>query len=111
MLVLSAPETEAFPAVRFYVDAYDPRGQFIEKLTAGDIRVYENEQEIKPDALSQVPNGLQVILAINTSPAMANASAGSTDYQRLQETLVDGRARSPAKRSMISASPLRPAFS
>jgi hypothetical protein len=87
-LVLGAPNIEEFPTVRFTMDAYTPEGRFWDELTGESLQIRENGQPVQPETVEITPNGLQVILALNTSPWMAGQNGGATAYQHLQTALL-----------------------
>ncbi len=89
VLILSTPEVSAFPTIRFQLDAYDSRGSFLDNLSASNVQVIEDGQALQPQAVEKIRNGMQTILVLNTSPAMGTENGGISEYQRIQEHLVE----------------------
>lgn len=95
-LIISAPDTRFFPTINFQMDAYDGQGHFLDNLKGEDIEIVENGQALKPAGLETVQNGLQVIVALNTSPWMATPNKGVTGYEVIQKAVSDWAATQPA---------------
>lgn len=89
VLRISTPETSHFPTVQFRLDAYDAQGSFMDSLQPKDIQILEDGQSIQPQAVERIHNGLQVIIALNTSPAMAKKYGESTGFQLIQKALAE----------------------
>lgn len=89
MLRISTPETSHFPTIQFRLDAVDAQGKFIDSLQPKDIQILEDGQPVTPKSVEKVRNGLQIILILNISPAMAKKVGDSTGYQVIQNALVD----------------------
>ena len=98
-LIVSAPETGFFPTIRFRVDAYDSRGNFINSLQAEDVQIIEDGQALKPQSVEEIQNGLQVIMVLNVSPVMARQFNGVSGYQLIQKALIDWARSQPANKS------------
>lgn len=94
-LTISAPDTHSFPSITIQMDAYDTQGDFLSDFTSENLRVIENEQALKPDSIEIVEHGLQVIIALNTSPSMAMQSQGTSAYQQIQQALADWAGQRP----------------
>jgi hypothetical protein len=88
-LILSAPEMDMFPIIRFQLDAYDSQGAFLDQLSNKNLQVIEDGQTIQPQAVEKITNGLQTIVVLNTSPVMGNNNGGITEYQRIQQHLIE----------------------
>ncbi len=89
VLRISTPETGYFPTVQFRLDAYDAQGSFIDSLQPKDIQILEDGQSIQPQTVEKIRNGLQVIIAMNTSPAMAKKYGEATGFQLIQKALAE----------------------
>ena len=88
-LDISAPQLEAFPVVQFHLNAYDGQGRFIDSLEKNNLEIVENEQVLQPGQIERIATGLQIIIALNTSPALNNTTGGVSEFQRLQQALQD----------------------
>lgn len=89
MLHISAPKVDSFPAIHFGLDAYDAQGNFLDNLIPTDVQIVEDGQTLSAQSVEKVQAGLQTIIVLNTSPAMANPSGGMVPYKTLQKALVD----------------------
>ncbi len=89
MLTLGTPDASSFPEISFTLDASDAQGNFVDTLSPDNLQVIEDGQQITPSAVEKVQNGLQVILAVNTSSTMATPVNGIPGYQKVQNKLLD----------------------
>lgn len=89
MLVIGAPDTSAFPLVRFQMDAYDEQGEFLADLKFSEVQILENGKVLRPEQVDSINTGLQVTIALNTAPDMGVEKDGTTEYQRVQTALID----------------------
>jgi hypothetical protein len=87
--IIGSPEVDQFPAVRFYMDVMDTDGNFVTNLQPADIQVMENGTPLAPQSVEMVENGLQLIIAINPSPALAVQTNGISEYQRQIQALME----------------------
>jgi hypothetical protein len=90
------PETDQFPSIRFYLEAYDAANAAIPDLTAGEVTVLENGTVLPVDKLERIEPGVQVIVAANNAPSLANYVGGTTFFDRIRLVLRDWAARQPA---------------
>jgi hypothetical protein len=81
--------------MRLYMDAYDAQGSFLSNLTKTDLQILENGETPEPVSLNLIQNGVQVIIALNTSPSMATQTAGVSGFQAIQNTLIDWASQQP----------------
>ena len=88
-LRISAPEVDSFPAIHFRLDAYDAQGNFLDSLKPTDVQIVEDGKTLPAQSVEKVEAGLQTIIVLNTSPAMANPSGGMVPYKTLQKALAD----------------------
>lgn len=95
-LILEPVDASAFPSMRLSLDAYDAQGNFLNDLQATDIQIREDGQSLRPQGFLKTTNGLQIILVLNTSPALANQREGISAYQRIQNTLLEWAKAQPA---------------
>jgi len=84
---ISAPNTTRFPEIVFYLDAYDSAGGFIPDLTAEELTVLENDEPRPVTDIQLVEPGVQIIVAFNAAPFMANRIVGETIFEKLQMRL------------------------
>lgn len=96
-LFISAPVLDSFPTIQFRMDAYDAQGIFVKGLAASDLQILEDGQPLKAQSVTQIQTGLQTILVLNTSQAMANQSSGISTYKALQKALADWAQGLPAQ--------------
>lgn len=95
-LYIGAPDIRSFPSIAFSVDAYDARGDFLDGLSVEDIEILEDGKAIVPSSVDTVQNGLQVIIAINTSPSMSTIKDNLSGYQHIQIALQAWIEKQPA---------------
>ena len=88
-LSISAPVVDSFPEIRLRLNAYDAQGNFIDGLTADDLQIIEDGQVQTVQSVKKIQAGLQTILVLNTSPAMAKQTNGVSTYKSLQKTLAE----------------------
>ena len=94
MVQISQPETDKFPTVTFYMDAYDGQGSYINDLKANEVQVIENDTSRRPDNLSLQRPGVQFTVAMNLSPAFAALANNSNpdnpaNFQSIQKRLIE----------------------
>lgn len=95
-LLLSSPDTSQFPQVQFFLEAYDEANRTVADLTAAEVEVLENGRSLPLDTLEQVEPGIQVIVAANNAPSLANFVGGDTYFDRMRLVLRAWAARQPA---------------
>jgi len=90
--------TENFPKISFFLEAYNENGQALSNLSEADISIIENEQEPIPiDLLLRNEPGYQFILAYNLSPALAtNITGGGSRYQVITDHIIQWLDSRPA---------------
>ncbi|MDR3573344.1 MAG: FHA domain-containing protein [Anaerolineaceae bacterium] len=88
---IGSPDITKFPAISFYLDAYDGQGGYINDLKANEIQVVENGIPRRADSLILQHPGVQFTVAINFSPSQVNNTSATspTFIQLLQKKLVD----------------------
>lgn len=97
VLYISAPDVDSFPEIHLRLDAYDAQGNFMDGLAAVDLQIVEDGQTQAAQSVEKVHTGLQTILVLNTSPAMANQNSGITTYKTIQKSLIDWAQALPAQ--------------
>jgi hypothetical protein len=91
LVQISSPDTEQFPTVKFYMDAYDGQGNYINNLNANEVQVIENGIARRPDEVSLQHPGVQFTVAVNLGTALVNNTNinSSSNIQSIQKKLVD----------------------
>lgn len=84
---ISAPNTSRFPEITFYLEAYDSAGGFIPDLTPEELTVLENASPRPVTGIQLVEPGMQIIIAYNGAPLMANRIGTVTIFEKLQARL------------------------
>jgi hypothetical protein len=92
---IGPPQTQAFPRVQFYLEAFDNDGNVIRDLTPANVQITENGQMLAPTQVESIQNGLQVIVAINTSTWQLQQKDGASEYLRMREALAGWAAAIP----------------
>jgi hypothetical protein len=97
VVIFSSPEIDQFPAVRFHLDVMDAEGNFVSNLQPADIQVIENGTPLTPQSVEMVENGLQLIIAINPSPALSVQANGISEYMRQIQAIREWASVQPAQ--------------
>ena len=95
-LLVEAPVADRFPVISFGLDAYDANGDLIENISRENLEIIEDGKIIQPQLVKPVSNGLQIVVALNTSPAMGVQNNGVSEYQRIGQALQDWASGRPA---------------
>ena len=97
-IVLFQPDSGKFPAITAVLDVFDEQGEFVTGLTASELSVLENGQNIgMPSTFEQLPQPLRVVVAINSGPALAvRDGIGFSRYDKLAAVLKNWAAARPA---------------
>ncbi len=115
--MLFAPDSNAFPEISLYFDAYNDAGLFLHGLQAGDVRIREDAQAIPVESLVELRPGAQLVIAINPGDSFGiRNSQGATRYDFIAEALVhwaEGRSGSTLDdlSALITAGPVITHFS
>ena len=95
--VLYAVNAEDFPRISGLLDAYDEQGQFLRGLGKGSISLLEDGQTLQLGAIEERTAPLQVVVAINSGPALAVRDGnGVSRYDKLSVALQEWAASRPA---------------
>jgi hypothetical protein len=85
---LGALSTEAFPSITSTLDVRDEQGQFVTGLSADQVTIYENDQALAIDSLTELRPGAQLVVAFNAGTAFAvRDSQALTRYDHVREAL------------------------
>lgn len=97
-IVLFQPDSSKFPTITAFLDVFDEQGEFVTGLTASELSVLENGQNIgMPATFEQLPQPLRVVVAINSGPALAvRDGIGFSRYDKLAAVLKNWAAARPA---------------
>jgi len=87
-VILSAPDTSAFPRIESYLDVHDTDGQFVHGLKSEHILLLEDDKPVELSNLNELRPGVQFVVALNPGPAMGvqNSQAVSR-YDIVKENL------------------------
>jgi hypothetical protein len=87
--VLYNTNTESFPQITSYLNAFDGAGNFIHGLGVQNVRIIEDGQSLPIDEISEMNPGSQYVVAINMGPAYAIQDVnGISRYEHIQTTLL-----------------------
>ena len=90
---LYPPDTSTFPKVSALLDVFDERGVFATGLKPESVTVLEDGQSIPPDELIEQALPAQIVVSINSGPALdVRDGQGISRFQRLVQVL-DGWAQ------------------
>ena len=84
-------DTNNFPEISFFLEAYDSQGNALNNLAESDIRIVENDLDPIPiDLLQRNEPGFQLILAYNMAPGLANSTTtGVSRYQVITDHILE----------------------
>lgn len=95
--ILTTPDLSAFPTISFLVDVYDSQGNFVDNLAPSSLAVLENGQVIAPQQLETVELPLQLVVAVNSSPALGVRDGfGLSRYDKVSAVIKNWAAARPA---------------
>jgi hypothetical protein len=95
--VLYEIETEDFPTITGFLDAYDEQGQFVRGLNPGNFSLLEDGKTIRPSRIELREIPLQIVVAVNASSALAvRDGQGLSRYDKATAALADWAASRPA---------------
>ncbi|PKN94574.1 MAG: hypothetical protein CVU44_05685 [Chloroflexi bacterium HGW-Chloroflexi-6] len=95
--VLYEVNSEQFPLISGLLDVYDEQGQFLRGLKPGSVSLLEGGETITPDRLTERAAPLQVVVAINSGPALAvRDGQGFSRYDKAIAVLDNWAAARPS---------------
>jgi len=97
---ISPPDASAFPIVSTLLDVYDASGQFVTGLSPQAVTAFEDGQPVPLDSLEETNPGVQLVVAVNPSPALAvRDQLGNSRYSLIKEAIVAWAESRPADSS------------
>ena len=87
--VVTAVNSESFPEMMVEFEVHDPLGGFVTDLDADDVRIRENGQIRQVETLELLQPGVQLTIAFNLSPELANRYNGTTRLEGILLRLND----------------------
>lgn len=87
-IVLSPLDISQFPLIKFNLEMYDERGNFIADLQQEQIKVLEDGVERPLTSFERQEPGIQLILAYNPSSSFAQPAPGGNYLSYVQKTLL-----------------------
>jgi hypothetical protein len=86
---ISPPDTTAFPVISTLLEVYGADGKFVTGLTSQDVLALEDGQVIPLDTLEATTPGVQLVVAVNPTPAMAvRDTKGLSRYDKVKEAII-----------------------
>jgi hypothetical protein len=86
---ISPPDASAFPVISTLLEVYGADGQFVTGLTAQDVLALEDGQAIPLDALEESSPGVQLVVAVNPTAALAVRDAkGLSRYDKVKQAII-----------------------
>ncbi len=95
-LTLYQPDTSHFPGITANFEAYEAQGSFITNLVQGDVTVLEDGTPHPAGSLKLVQPGLQLSLALNTSPTLAYTYNNVSRFAQVRQALANWANSLPA---------------
>ncbi len=88
-LEISPPNTEQFPRITLYLDAYGQNGDPLTGLSEGKIELKENGTELEPEEFQEISPGIQLVIAVNSSPPLGIQDVlGNSRLHYIKEALI-----------------------
>jgi len=88
-LEISPPNTEQFPRITLYLDAYDQNGNPLTGLSEGKIELRENETVLETEEFQEISPGLQLVIAVNSSPPLGIQDVlGNSRLHYIKEAVI-----------------------
>ncbi len=88
-LTILAFENDDFPAIHFYLEAFDTQGRFVNNIQPDQVQLLEDGYSRPLTEFGQVQPGLQIIIAVNESSMMTNHYEGIPQFDYLKQTLIN----------------------
>ncbi len=86
---IAPPDASAFPVISTLLEVYGADGQFVTGLTAQDVTALEDGQAIPLDSLEESSPGVQLVVAVNPTAALAVRDVkGLSRYDKVKEALI-----------------------
>jgi hypothetical protein len=86
---ISPPDTSAFPVISTLLEVYGADGQFVTGLTVQDVTAIEDGQPVPLDSLEATSPGVQLVVAVNPTAALAVRDAkGLSRYDKIKQALI-----------------------
>lgn len=87
---LEKPDISAFPKIETYLQVYDAQGGFVHGLTGEQVVMLEDGQPRPVQALTEIHNGVQMVVAINPGPSFAIRNAKAVSRYDLIKAALRG---------------------
>lgn len=81
---LAGVDAKAFPQISFYLRASDVNGAFLEGLDSSNTEVSENGQTLPVETLEVMQPGVQTLIVLNLSDALAKKVENQTLFERVR---------------------------
>ncbi len=95
-LEITPPNTEQYPLISLYLDAYDPTGAPVEGLTAEGVELYENGEKLALDEFQAISPGIQLVFAFNVAPPLGIQDVlGNSRLFYIQEAITNWLKNTP----------------
>lgn len=86
---IAPPDASAFPVISTLFEVYGADGQFVTGLTAQDVTAIEDGVSIPLDALEESSPGVQLVVAVNPTAALAVRDVkGLSRYDKVKEAII-----------------------
>lgn len=84
---LSKPDLSQYPQINFTFRPVNASGEFLKDLQAIHIEIIENGQKLSASSLELVNSGVQLTVAVNEGPTLANRYSGVSRFERIKAAL------------------------
>jgi hypothetical protein len=94
-IIVTTPDTSAYPLVSTSFRAYDEEGDFMRNIRPGELRVSENGATLPDYELELAQTGVRFFVAVNEGPTLANRFSGVSRFDRIKTALFNWVAANP----------------
>ncbi len=84
---LSKPDLSQYPQINLNFRPVNASGEFLKDLQAINVEVIENDLKLSASNLELVNSGVQLTVAVNEGPTLANRYSGVSRFERIKTAL------------------------
>ncbi len=89
--------TDAFPSLSFFLEAYDPQGNFLTGIQPAEIILSEDDAPRAVSAVEEIEPGIEFTLAFNPTRDLARRFGETTQFEQIRQTLLDWTGQQQAR--------------
>jgi len=84
---LSKPDLSQYPQINLTLRPVTASGEFLKDLLPINVEIIENGQKLSASSLELVNSGVQLTVAVNEGPTLANRYSGVSRFERIKAAL------------------------